>query len=459
MRDICSAQMAMGRSISAMAACALAIAAPGAGATGTRWGLDNSFGSAGVAALPTGYEWTQLRSGPRGSVYVGGVVACSEPPTSHEPDTLGEAPPSATGKCAAADASSVVARVSAQGTLDASYGAKGLATVPVPGSAMTVLAGGEVLMAGEKQASQLAFARLTATGQLDPSFGHAGIAQVEEHHRADDAAVNVAVQRNGDVIAVYQSANGTLHGGRIEFARLLASGAPDRSFGDDGFVQASGARASTIDPNGAVDGVSIAADGSLLLSVEGLEVPGERTLTAGVETFRAGGAAQTGFGSGGRALVRHGGVELLPEEALVGLFALPRGGVEVGFAGTTLQANPRAFLGQEFASVIELSRFTSGGLPDDAFARAGKTTLGSQFQAIALGSHGETFAAGSAGGALVVGGVLADGAPDRTLGGSSGRRFAIDLGRGVTPSDVKLLAAPGSLSMLVDGSHLVRIDN
>ena len=81
-----------------------------------------------------------------------------------------------------------------EGTFDGSFGANGVAMVPlpfmVPGS-VTVDAQGRVVVSGfgvENQVSSLVVARYTSAGHLDPSFGTSGIARIGSRPVSDALA-------------------------------------------------------------------------------------------------------------------------------------------------------------------------------------------------------------------------------------------------------------------------------
>ena len=77
-----------------------------------------------------------------------------------------------------ADDRMLVARYTAAGALDPSFGDAGVANADLPGlggkaNAVILRAGGRILVAGESD-GHMAIARLTGDGRLDPGFGSAG---------------------------------------------------------------------------------------------------------------------------------------------------------------------------------------------------------------------------------------------------------------------------------------------
>jgi uncharacterized delta-60 repeat protein len=415
-------------------------------AAAAAWHLQPSFGKRGVLALPARYTWSLLAPGPEGSLFAAGGVTCKAPPSMNP------------GRCAGTDQSLFVARVSAQGRLVAGFGRGGIASVAAIDAAgsprLFALPGGGLLVAGEDRDGELVLARLTPAGKLDPTFGRGGDAHYKlagrEHQR-----IAVAVEPDGDILAIYQQTISPTEVGRTVLVRLLPSGALDESFGKGGSLDASGGPSATIGPTGALAGVALASDGSVLLAEESLGLSSGR-IEWGVEQLSAAGAAIPGFGSGGLAVAQPGSVELFPEAAFQGLYALPDGVSEVAFAGTALVDNPHAFLGQEFANEIELFRFTASGAPDPTFGRAGKVTIGPQYQTVALAPNGETLTVGGSHGELTLGGVLASGATDPAIGGARGVSVALH-GGGVSVDAPVVLQGAGSISVLVNAADVVRV--
>ena len=362
------------------------------------------------------------------------------------------------GRCAGTDQALFVAHVDADGGLVTGFGRGGIASVAAIDAAgstrLFALPGGDLLVAGEDRDGELVLTRLTADGKTDRTFGRGGDVRYKlagrEHQR-----VAVAVEPDGDILAVYQQTISPTEVGRTVLVELSPSGALDESFGKGGSLDASGGPSATIGPTGALAGVALASDGSILLAEESLGLSNGR-LEWGVEQLSAAGAAISGFGAGGLAVAQPGSVELFPEAAFQGLYALPDGGVEVAFAGTALVDNPHAFLGQEFRNEVELFRFTSSGAPDPTFGRAGKLTIGPQYQTVVLAPDGETLTAGDAGGELALGGVLASGAPDPAMGGARGVSVALHLG-GVSVDAPVVLQGAGGISVLVNAADVVRV--
>jgi len=432
----------------AVAAGGPAILAPAPPALGASWHLDSAFGKHGVAGLPVretgpdslfpvagpGAEGTLLAPGPQGTLFAGGFA-------DHKKGSF------------------LIARLSARGSLVSKFGHGGVVTVPAIYSTparpprIFALTGGRLLVVGLDRADHLAVARLTARGGLDRSFGHDGVAQYPlpgVHGNAIIAAA--AVEPDGDMLAAYYQREAPqptnqprispgLGVGPIELVRLLPGGALDRSFGQGGLLTASALSPATGEvPAG---GLTIAPDGSILIAYEQASIaPSDPAEAPAVQELSPAGVADAGFGAAGVALLPFTPKFEGEDSSLFsGLFALPGGAVEVSFGGGG-----------------ELFRFSAAGTPDPAFGTAGHTTQGPAVLALAVAPDGETFSLDSAP-KLTVGGTLAGGAPDPALGGRRGKRFGAGLPKqrpGEQQQTTDLLAGNDTLTILV-GETVMRI--
>jgi uncharacterized delta-60 repeat protein len=136
--------------------------------------------------------------------------------------------------------------------------------------AATLGPGGAIYLAGPVRAdvggSELGVARYTAEGDLDVSFGSAGVARLQTAsgdpgQSFTSLARAVAVQADGRVLVAGTS--GTSGYTETVVVRLTAAGVPDPSFGAGGVVriQASG----SAQPKTFVWGAALASDGNSLL--------------------------------------------------------------------------------------------------------------------------------------------------------------------------------------------------
>jgi uncharacterized delta-60 repeat protein len=156
-----------------------------------------------------------------------------------------------------------VARYNANGALDATFGSSGT-VIAVGGSseghALALQHDGRIVVAGECYAGGWDFclARFSANGALDPSFGSSGkvatpIGSNNDYIRA------IALQPDGKIVVAGYCWNGTKND--VCLARYLASGALDASFNSTGKL---------ISPIGASDSVATAAalqpDGKIVVA-------------------------------------------------------------------------------------------------------------------------------------------------------------------------------------------------
>ncbi len=423
----------------------MAASAGAASAHAATWRPDSSFGRGGVAGLPVreegidspyppgpGAKGALLVRGPQGSLYVGGYADRKK-------------------------GAFLLARLSARGTLVKDFGHGGVSVVPgiysTPQTPARILtsSGGKPLVVGLNRANRLVVVRMTAGGRADGAFAHGGVAQYELPDADGHAIVAAAeVEPSGDILVAYYASEMRqpvneprvapgLGQGPAELVRLLPSGALDPSFGRGGFLKTSGPPPAAGEAPAA--GVTLAPDGSVLIAYEQALAPGNLAQLPAVQELAPTGASAA-FGTGGVSFLP-GQPQLHGESSSIfgGLFALPGGGVEASFGGAG-----------------ELVRFTSSGAIDLTFGASGRTPGGSAVSALAVAPDGETFAL-QVGARLTVGGTLANGAPDATLGGRGGKRLAVTpprLRAGVEQQALELLAGNTDLSILV-GEEVVRL--
>jgi uncharacterized delta-60 repeat protein len=167
--------------------------------------LDPTFGSNGIATTPgTSFAAAALQS--NGKIVA--VGAGSNGPT--------------------------VLRYDTNGALDSTFGTGGQVTLNNNDSgsafAVAIQSDGKILVAAPDQA-QLAMFRLNTNGSLDTSFGSKGVATIDSTSLLLTPAIGtIATPPGGKILVVAQS---TSFGGEV-FARLLSNGTPDSSFGTNG---------------------------------------------------------------------------------------------------------------------------------------------------------------------------------------------------------------------------------
>jgi uncharacterized delta-60 repeat protein len=185
-----------------------------------------------------------------------------------------------------------VARLNANGALDATFGAGGIATVDFGateyGEAMARQADGRILVAGRSSPGGAVVARLRATGALDPDFGSGG--RVTLPGGGSLSAVLVQPDRN---IVVAGNASGSA---AMTVTRLTPDGSLDMAFGSGGTTTI--AFGSLANPLG---GAARQPDGRIV--VAGYTQDGEDVAVA---RLNANGSLDATFGAGGKATVDFG---------------------------------------------------------------------------------------------------------------------------------------------------------
>ena len=126
-------------------------------------------------------------------------------------------------------------RWSRSGEVDATFGTGGKVTTNTGGHrafAVALQSDGKIVVAGEGNNDvAFGFARYTTSGSLDDSFDGDGIANVDVGF--SDAAVDVAIQSDGKIVAVGpNSPDGFCCAAAI--VRLKSDGTPDSTFNPTG---------------------------------------------------------------------------------------------------------------------------------------------------------------------------------------------------------------------------------
>jgi uncharacterized delta-60 repeat protein len=185
-----------------------------------------------------------------------------------------------------------VARMTAKGALDTTFGAGGIATVDFGatefGAAIARQADGRILVAGQSSAGGAVIARLRATGVLDTDFG--GDGRVTLPGGGSLSAVLVQPDRN---IVVAGNASGSA---MMTVTRLKPDGSLDATFGSAGTTTV--AFGSLANPLG---GAARQPDGKIV--VAGYTQDGEDVAVARLNTN---GSLDATFGIGGKATVDFG---------------------------------------------------------------------------------------------------------------------------------------------------------
>lgn len=369
-------------------------------------------------------------------------------------------------------------RYNADGSLDKSFGAGGTVLTPFPhdvgdsttAAGLAVQAGGKIVVVGTTGGfgnSSFAVARYTAGGRLDPSFGNGGEVTFQFDGLSSTAA-GVAVQSDGKVLVVGSAVAGGVDlppAGHFALARLNPDGSPDLSFGQGGEVVTSFgftddranavvlqhdgkivvAGSSSTDNQGDIALARYKPDGSLdasfgqggevttnfplayseavAVALQGdgkLVVAGDDGVHPMLVRYRADGRLDTSFGSGGRATLDLG--------TGAGPFA-----TDERASGIALQADGKIVITGSLedpdGARFFLARFTQRGQADTSFGGKGTRIvspganglLGDLHPGVAVQRDGRVVVAAAAGtssnSTCVVLRFRADGSPDAAFDG------------------------------------------
>jgi uncharacterized delta-60 repeat protein len=119
----------------------------------------------------------------------------------------------------------VVFRVSADGTLDTSFGSSGVVDLGAGEAGGLALAPDGAIVTAGAQGDHFAITRLDPTGAIDSSFGAGGWTSLFD---TGSNATDVEVASDGTILAVGKGGLG------MAWARVTSAGVPDPAFGDGG---------------------------------------------------------------------------------------------------------------------------------------------------------------------------------------------------------------------------------
>ncbi|MEH6417110.1 delta-60 repeat domain-containing protein [Pseudomonas sp. CGJS7] len=377
--------------------------------------LDPTFGSAGVASTAFGYYGAAARVvvQPDGRIVAAGQSALGEfvlarYTASGALDTSfngtgkvnttpsGSCPGQARALALQADGKIVVAgtscpnftstrnftvyRYNTDGSLDASFGSAGKATVNFYAGASEATAvavqGGSIWVAGYA-GNGFALARLTSSGGLDYSFG-SGSGSITTTVGTGSAFANgLAIQADGKpVLAGYASSGGTV----FALTRYTTKGALDTTFGTGGKVLTN--VGGTFSGNSAIaTSLAIQSDGNIVAAGYANSASGGSYRMAAVR-YTSTGALDSYFGSGtGKVLTAIGSGDAIGSDVAIDA----NGGIVVG--GYSIVGSYRQ---------LTLNRYDSYGNQDTSFGPVA-TAVGSAnaaVQGLALQSDGKIVVAG-----------------------------------------------------------------
>lgn len=271
------------------------------------------------------------------------------------------------------------------GTLDTSFGAGGVVTTDFFGGSdqiedLAIQRDGRIVAVGATHntrtgSTDVALMRYLEDGTLDPSFGEGG--KVSTDFGGTDLARAVALQSDGKLVI----AGFTTTPSRDVFlvARYLKDGRLDTSFGTGGWV--------TLDFGGHIvslaHGVAIQPNGRIV--VAGLTLDPRSSYDFAIARLRKDGSLDPSFGSGGTVSVDFAG----GADSGLDLVILP--GCRIVVAGSASMPGT----GEDFAAL----RLRSDGTLDPSFGTGGRTTVdffGAEDEAwgVALQTGGKVVLAG-----------------------------------------------------------------
>jgi uncharacterized delta-60 repeat protein len=320
--------------------------------------LDTTFGTSGTARIDTGANSLTINSAIFQTdgklVLVGGSYTFS---TQFSPNFH-------SGHFA-------LARLNADGSLDTSFGAKGLVQTDIgtntdSAAAVTVQPDGKIVAVGrtDLHIGDFAVVRYNADGSLDDKFGTGGKATTDFMGPASATAAASALQKDGKIVVV-----GTVSS-EFSLVRYNADGSVDTKFGVQGQVLTDFGTFST------ASSVAIQSDGKIL-------VAGSAGNKLALARYNPDGSLDTSFGTGGKILSDIGGTFAVNFRAalqtdgkivVAGNVAVSPG---IPIYTPAIGATPTYFPGPGIpigqGSVV-VARFNADGTLDTSFGTSGKVT-------------------------------------------------------------------------------------
>ncbi|APV50817.1 hypothetical protein BWI17_14640 [Betaproteobacteria bacterium GR16-43] len=405
-------------------------------------GVDSSFGTAGVASIPTQLAPREGASSivvqADGRILLGGyaLIARNSVEWSN---------------------AQVVVRLGDNGSLDNTFAPSTMDLLAAEGDVTLALQpNGRILAAGSLGAfgnSAFAVVGYGANGGVDVTFGNAGLAATVAQPGAGGWITGITVQADGAMVVTGGSV-----GIGFPAARFLANGAPDATFGNAGVVSI-GMPPLPLPPfgsniSGARGAIATQADGKLVFAGTWLRNSDDFTVVrlganGSIDpTFASGGIAMTDFGNGDRA-------------SWNAVHAMPDGRVIATGSGM-----------DKLRSYITVARYLDDGTQDPAFGTNGfvRTDLGTESSVVSSTSTTEPD------GRLTVAGVrttrvgplnyvrdvawvryLADGSLDPTFGNQG---VALQADPNLEPTRIKVRPEGGYfvLAKSSTGTYLERLD-
>lgn len=286
----------------------------------------------------------------------------------------------------------------AAGSLDESFGDRGLVWLKYPGGqafAIAAQADGKLVVAGGTSPKKHALVRLLADGSLDSSFGTAGLVETTTLSIDTQPLRAVVIQSDGKIVAAGPAIGPGPTSYDFVVLRYNTNGMLDSTFGSAGAV---------VTDFGNTDdyprSIALQADGRILVAGQSQTNAMLATQNFNVARYNIDGSMDTTFGTGGKVTVD---VQATPD---VGghVAVLPTGKIVlVGQSGTVSGGSP-----YQMSAV----RLNSDGSVDTTFGSAGKMVTG-------FGGGGDQRANGvivDAAGRLLLSGVFSTGSSPEDFG-------------------------------------------
>ncbi|MBI4336543.1 MAG: IPTL-CTERM sorting domain-containing protein [Chloroflexi bacterium] len=300
---------------------------------------------------------------------------------------------------------SVLARYTASGILDITFGTGGKVATDIEGQgqgpSVAVQPDGRIVVAGTSSINDFTLARYNADGSLDLSFGTGG--KVSTDLGGDDRGHSIAIQGDGRIVVAGVSNTG----GTYDFAlaRYNADGTLDTSFGAGGKV--------ATDFGGDDGGYSVAVQGDGKIVVAGYSYTGG-TLNFALARYNASGSLDASFGTGGKVATDFGGHDYGRSVAIQGDGRI----VVAGYSNTGGTLN------------FALARYNASGSLDASFGTGGKVATdfgGYDYgRSVAIQGDGRIVVAGAASSNFAVARYNANGSLDASFG--TGGKVTTDFG-------------------------------
>jgi uncharacterized delta-60 repeat protein len=263
-----------------------------------------------------------------------------------------------------------LARLNADGSFDTTFGTEGKTHVAlgtrslISCNAATLQKDGKILMGGHgwgtTTGTDYVLARFSANGVLDTTFGTAGFAITNFQLTADDPGQNdtllaLAAADDGTIVAAGEMLlTGPYTNGRASFARYLASGALDATFGVSGTA--------------AIDFAATAPGGQSLFDVKSLVLSADGSILAGFTAIST-------FGRNDMGITRLTSKGLLDTTfATAGTLWETKPGTANNQYLQQIERNADGsllMLGHNYWTWF-LSRYSAAGAPDTTFGTAGQ---------------------------------------------------------------------------------------